>query len=60
MGSPPSTEAIPDILQWWRMHADEYPVLARMAYDILSIPATSAEIERVFSQAGRLLYDDRN
>jgi hypothetical protein len=31
-----------------------------MAFDILSIPGTSAEIERVFSAAGRLLTDDRN
>lgn len=56
----PSTEVIDDMLGWWRAHADEYPILAKMAVDVLSIPATSAEIERVFSQAGRLLSDDRN
>ena len=31
-----------------------------MAFDILSIPAMSAEVERVFSSAKRALTPDRN
>jgi hypothetical protein len=31
-----------------------------MALDILSIPGMSAEVERVFSQAGRLITTSRN
>jgi hypothetical protein len=33
-------------------------MLRQWAFDILTIPATSAEIERVFSQAHRLITDD--
>lgn len=53
-------DEVTDVVQWWCAHRDEYPVLFQMAMDILSIPGTSAEIERIFSQAGRLLTDDRN
>ncbi|KAK2684307.1 hypothetical protein QWA68_016967, partial [Fusarium oxysporum] len=28
-------------LEWWRLHQDSLPKLARMAFDLLSIPATS-------------------
>ena len=38
-----------DPLLWWRANARKYPVLARMARDILAIPASSAEPERVHS-----------
>ncbi|KAF3763560.1 hypothetical protein M406DRAFT_261834, partial [Cryphonectria parasitica EP155] len=34
-------------------HRAQFPTLSQIAFDILSIPATSAECERVFSQ-GRL------
>jgi hypothetical protein len=58
--STPTTDNVDDIIDWWRLRQEEFPVLSRMAFDILSIPGTSAEIERVFSAAGRLLTDDRN
>jgi len=32
-------------LGWWKAHAREYPTLARMARDILSIPVTSVPVE---------------
>jgi hypothetical protein len=48
-----------DILQWWKDHESVYPNLSRMAYDSLSIPAMSAECERVFSSTKRLIDDDR-
>ena len=38
-------------LAWWKMHEKEYPVLAKMARDILAIPASSSECERIFSAA---------
>ncbi|KII83107.1 hypothetical protein PLICRDRAFT_119816, partial [Plicaturopsis crispa FD-325 SS-3] len=37
-----------------------YPCLARMALDYLSIPATSADVERVFSKGRLLLSSVRN
>jgi hypothetical protein len=35
-------------------------VLRQLALDLISIPAMSAEVERVFSQAKRLITTDRN
>jgi hypothetical protein len=48
-----------DSLFDFRQH-QPYPTLRQWAFNTLSIPATSAEIERVFSQARRLITDDRN
>lgn len=47
-----------NIFAWW-MQCD-YPRLRQWALDTLSVPAMSAEIERVFSQAKRLITVDRN
>lgn len=48
-------------LEWW-CHPDQrrsYPRLSRMAIDILSVPAESAEPERSFSGARRTCSWDR-
>ena len=55
----PSPPTLPP-LQWWLQHENEYPDLTQWAFDIHSIPATSAECERVFSSAGQLLTPRRN
>jgi len=47
-------------LSWWKVHATEYPTLARIARDILSIPLTSVAVERVFSGARDILPYRRN
>jgi hypothetical protein len=44
-----------NLFQWWDNHKVQYPTLSQMAFDLLSIPAMSAECERVFSGAGVLL-----
>jgi hypothetical protein len=36
-----------DLCAFWALHEKQHPSLARMAFDILSIPAMSAECERV-------------
>lgn len=36
-------------IEWWVANKTAYPTLAMMAFDFLSIPAMSAEPERVFS-----------
>ena len=47
-----------NIYQWWA--TSPFPGLRQMAFDLLSIPAMSAELERVFAQAKRFFTDDRN
>ena len=36
---------------FWKEHEHEYPVLARIAWDILSTPASGAGVERLFNCA---------
>ena len=38
-----------DLIEWWKANESEYPILARIAFDILSIPCMSVEPERAFS-----------
>lgn len=39
-------------LRWWRERATVYPTMSRMAFDLLSCPPTSCDVERAFSAAG--------
>ena len=47
-------------LRFWRKHSSEFPALAALAKQILSIPASSAPIERVFSQGGIIIRPHRS
>lgn len=49
-----SEESDLDAMQYWRSKAKskEFPILSEVAWDVFSVPATSAPIERVFSHAG--------
>jgi hypothetical protein len=40
-----------DPLTFWKEHECEYPALASLARDLLSIPATGAGVERLFNSA---------
>jgi len=42
-------------LLWWKENEMKYPNLSRMASDLLSIPSMSAETERSFSSAGKMV-----
>jgi hypothetical protein len=55
-------EDTPDLIQFWREHLDtpHWAQLARMALSMHSIPAMSAEVERVFSSSRILISDRRN
>jgi hypothetical protein len=46
-------------MNWWAKTSG-FPKLAQMAIDLYSIPAMSAEVERIFSSAKRLLTPDRS
>jgi hypothetical protein len=47
-----------NLFTWWAVSGT--PSLRQWAFDTLSIPAMSAEVERCFSQARRLITFDRN
>jgi len=50
------------VRHWWLLPEQQrdYPNLSRMALDMLSIPAMSASIERLFSSANITVSDRRN
>ena len=41
-----------DMMNWWKDHQGEFPNVAVMARQYLGCPASSAAVERLFSQVG--------
>lgn len=56
----PTGEDVEDPLQYWHERRRVYPRLAQMALDFLSVAAMSADMERLFSAAGRMFTDERS
>ncbi|CAH1100700.1 unnamed protein product [Psylliodes chrysocephalus] len=48
--SQPRAVSNEDILEWWKRHEFQFPLLAKMARDFLSIPANSIPTEVHFFQ----------
>lgn len=48
-----------DVLLWWKLHGSMFPNLARMARQFLASPASSAGVERLFSEATDMHGDKR-
>ncbi|XP_060784624.1 E3 SUMO-protein ligase ZBED1-like [Neoarius graeffei] len=48
------------VLDWWRAHQAEFPLLADLAKTYLCIPGTSVPSERVFSTAGDIMHSERS
>ena len=46
-------------LDWWKVEATRFPLLAFVTKGYLAIPATSVPSERVFSTAGDVVTDQR-
>ena len=46
-----------DPLMWWKQHQEEFPRLARMVRQYLTVPASSASPERLFSSVGLVKSD---
>nr|KAJ0211276.1 hypothetical protein LSAT_V11C400207190 [Lactuca sativa] len=44
-----------DILLWWKQNACRYPIVSRMAKDILGLQISTVVSEAVFSTSGRIL-----
>ena len=56
----PRLNRLADPLQWWRRYSMRLPNLAKLAKEILAVPATSVPSERVFSKAGELISAKRS
>lgn len=46
-------------LEFWKNHQQKFPFLSKYARSILSIPATTTNVEREFSTAGWILNERR-
>ena len=60
MESMPSLGDDDDPLAFWVEQKDFYPLLSALAVDIMSIPGSSAPVERIFSTAGEATTGKRN
>ena len=49
-----------DILKWWKDNENRFPVLSRMARDLLAVPISTVASESAFSSGGRILDDFRS
>lgn len=48
-----------DPLVYWKKNETKYPIVSRMAKYFLSIPSSSAPVERLFSFAGKIFRPER-
>ena len=53
------TDMKSDPLAYWKAQQSNYPILSKLACRCLSVPATSAPVERLFSIAGKTFRPDR-
>jgi hypothetical protein len=51
------TEMKIDLLVWWKASEQRFPILSRLARDVLAIPISSIASESAFSTSGRILDD---
>ncbi|GJR86994.1 zinc finger BED domain-containing protein RICESLEEPER 2 [Tanacetum coccineum] len=49
-----------DILTWWKINSPRFPIVSRMAKDILCIQVSIVAFESAFSASGRVLDPYRN
>lgn len=43
-----------DILNWWKVNSNKYPILGQMARDVLAMPVSTVASESSFSTEGRV------
>ncbi|XP_031096895.1 zinc finger BED domain-containing protein RICESLEEPER 2-like [Ipomoea triloba] len=44
-----------DLLRWWKLNSDRFPVLSKMARDLLVVPISTVASESTFSTSGEVL-----
>ena len=44
-----------NILSWWKTHQGAFPVLSRLAHDVLAIQVSTVASESTFSAGGRVV-----
>ena len=49
-----------DIIAWWKLNQNEYPIVSKMAKDFLSIQPSSIPSEELFSQSSFLITEKRS
>ncbi|XP_074321415.1 zinc finger BED domain-containing protein RICESLEEPER 2-like [Silene latifolia] len=49
-----------DILSWWKLQSPRFPVLSRLARDVLAMPISTVASESAFSAGGRTLDQFRS
>jgi hypothetical protein len=53
------SDAVKNPIKYWLGLRDRYPRLSQLAIDVMSIPASSCDCERMFSELGDLLEPRR-
>jgi hypothetical protein len=48
-----------DVPAWWKLNASRFPIVARLARNVLAIPISTVASESAFSTGGRILDDFR-
>jgi hypothetical protein len=49
-----------DVLRWWKLNAERFPTLYRLARDVLAVPVSTVASESAFSTGGRVLDEFRS
>ena len=49
-----------DILRWWKLNSERFPILSCLARDVLAVPISTVASESAFSTGGRVLDSFRS
>ena len=49
-----------DALRWWKVNSERFPILSKMARDLLAVPISTVASESTFSTSGRVLDNFRS